>query len=91
MAPVSFSGSAACSACHLEPVVRVAGERDLAHRGGHRLATAPAQALRLAGQQAVAAAGRLAHHREGRILVGLEAFQRVGDEQQFHGGILQRP
>ena len=27
----------------------------------------------------------LLHHHEGRVLLDVEAFERVGDEQQFHG------
>ena len=38
-----------------------------------------------AGMQLVAARGGLDHHREGRILVGLEIVKRIGDKQQAHG------
>ena len=69
-----------------EPVARVAGQRDLAHVGGDAAAALPGQVLRLADEQRVAARGGLAHHREGRVLGDLEVFQRIGDEQQFHGG-----
>jgi hypothetical protein len=66
-----------------EPVVGVAGERDVAHLA----VTGPPRCQRrscgLAGHQRVAAAGGLAHHREGGVLVGLEGLQRVGDEEQF--------
>jgi hypothetical protein len=33
----------------------------------------------------MAAFGGLAHHREGRVLVSLEAGQRIGEESDFHG------
>ena len=44
--------------------------------------------IRSRGSQAKSAwprARRLAHHREGRVLVDLEGLERVGDEEQFHG------
>jgi hypothetical protein len=39
---------------------------------------------RLAGSDAMAAALRLAHHGEGRVLVDLEDLERVGDEENVH-------
>ena len=42
----------------------------------------------LEGIDDVTAAGGLAHHREGGILVGLEACQRVGKESDVHERVL---
>jgi len=70
-----------------EPLVFRAGERDLAHQRVHGAARAPADVARLAGDDAVAAPLRLAHHREGGVLVGLEDFQRVGNEEDVHGSV----
>mmetsp|Transcript_21599 Transcript_21599/g.51232 ORF Transcript_21599/g.51232 Transcript_21599/m.51232 type:complete len:499 (-) Transcript_21599:3260-4756(-) len=68
------------------PVVRVAGELDFDRRScADPAAALPDELARLAGQQRVAAAGGLTHHREGRVLVGLEGVQRVGNEEQLHG------
>jgi hypothetical protein len=43
------------------------------------------RSLRLAGQDVVAAALGLAHHRKGGVLVNLERFQGVANEKYFHG------
>jgi hypothetical protein len=40
----------------------------------------------LEGVDAVTAARRFAHHGEGRVLVNLEAGQRIGEESDFHVG-----
>ena len=69
-----------------EPVVRVSGQRELAQRRFDAPAALPHQVFRLAGEQRVPARSGLAHHREGRVLVGLEDLERIGDEQQFHDG-----
>ena len=53
--------------------------------GAHRAAALPVQLRRRAGPDLVAARVRLAHHRVAAVLVGLESFQRVDDEQQLHG------
>jgi hypothetical protein len=47
---------------------------------------APQQVPRLAGSHAMAPPLGLAHHGEGRVLVGSEDFQRIGDEEDVHGG-----
>ena len=73
----------------LEPVVFVAGQRERAQGRADPAAALPHQVLGFTGQQFVAARGGLAHHREGRILVGLELLERVGDEEQFHDRITQ--
>src|SRR5690606_14909761 len=70
---------------HAVPVVERAGELDAPHQRRHRLTALPLQVLRLAGGQRVAAPLQLAHHREGAVLVGLEARQGVGDEENVHG------
>ena len=41
----------------------------------------------LEGVDGVAALGRLHHHGVGRILVGLETGQGIGEESYFHGRI----
>src|SRR5690349_10717993 len=51
----------------------------------HQLARAPGQVARLAGGDAVAAPLRLAHHREGGVLVDPEDLERVGNEKDIHG------
>jgi len=61
-----------------------AGQRDLAHLGMHHVARAPGQVARLAGRDAMAAPLRLAHHREGGVLVDLEDLERVGNEKKVH-------
>jgi hypothetical protein len=60
-------------------------QRDLTRMGGDPAPSHPAQIARLAGQQAMAATLRLAHHGEGGVLVGLEGLQRVGNEKNLHG------
>ncbi len=69
-----------------EPVGGVARQGDLGDVGCHNAVRQGHIAL-LEGVHRVAALDRLAHHGEGRILVGLEAGQRVGEEGDFHGRI----
>jgi hypothetical protein len=68
-----------------EPGDLAAGERDLADMGRDPVAALPHQVPRLAGEEAVAAAGGLPHHREGRVLLDVEGLERVGDEEKVHG------
>ena len=65
-------------------VVLGTGERDVAQFRVHHVARAPGEVARLAGGDAVAAPLRLAHHREGGVLVDLEDLERVGDEEDVH-------
>jgi hypothetical protein len=74
----------------VEPVLFVAGQPDAPHRGRHAGGRQPAQVPGLTGCQGVAAALRLAHHGVGAVLVGLEGFQRIGDEKQVHGACVVR-
>ena len=60
-------------------------QRDLTRVGRDEPTGHPTQVARLAGQQAMAATLRLAHHGEGGVLVGLEGLQRVGNEKNLHG------
>src|SRR5690606_17887449 len=53
--------------------------------GGDEPARHPVHVLRQAGGHAVAAPLRLAHHREGGVLVDLEVLERIGDEEEVHG------
>jgi hypothetical protein len=70
----------------VEPRVLVVGQRERARAARHHArAAAPHQIGRLAGPQLVPAPRRLAHHREGGVLVGLERLQRVGHEEKAHG------
>jgi hypothetical protein len=72
-----------------EPVVGVAGERDVRHQCRH-LASGQRQVFLFKGIHRVAAARRLRHHGVSRILVGLEACQRIGKECNFHGRVQSR-
>ena len=60
---------------------------DGAHRAPHLAAALPVQVAAPTGEQLMAAPCRLAHHREGGVLGGIEGLERVGDEQQFHGQV----
>jgi hypothetical protein len=71
--------------CFGEPGLLVAGQADVAHLRHHLATALPAQVARLAHGDRVAAALGLAHHGVGGVLVGLEGFDGVGDEEQFHG------
>ena len=63
-----------------------AGERDRAHVRGDLRAALPHQGPRPpAGEERVAAPRGFAHHREGGVLLDVEALQRVGDEEKSHG------
>ncbi len=67
------------------PVVGVAGQLQRTH---HRFdLMGRERQLRLqAGKQLMAAFHRLHHHGVGRVLVGLEGVQRVGNKQNAHVG-----
>ncbi len=69
---------------HLEPVVGAAGQADLARVRGDGRAALPAHPMHLAGQHAVAASLRLAHHGKGGVLVGFEGLKRIGNKHQLH-------
>ena len=68
--------------CSVKPMNRVAAQRHLAHRRAD--GTPPSTVARLAG----GIHGRARRPRiiaEGAVLLDVELFQRVGDEQQAHG------
>jgi hypothetical protein len=71
----------------LEPRIGFARQRDVAHLCRDGLAALPMQVLGLAGRQRVTAPLQLAHHREGGVLVDLEGFERVGDNEDFFHGL----
>ena len=65
------------------PLVVVVGNVEPANARAHH-AVAHVHVARLQRMHLVPAARRLAHHRDGRILVRLEAFERVDDERELH-------
>ena len=71
-----------------EPVGCVAGQLDVAHKGGDRRAALPHDVFGLAGADAVAAPLGLTHHDKGGVLVNLEGLERVSNEENVHRAIL---
>ena len=71
-----------------EPVDSVAGQLDVAHKGGDRRAALPHDVLGLADADAVAAPLGLTHHHKGGVLVNFEGLKRVSNEKNVHGWIL---
>ena len=70
---------------HCKPIVLVAAEDDPARALRDDAAAAlPHQLSLLASPQRVTTPRGLAHHRERGVLVRLERFERVGDEEQVH-------
>jgi hypothetical protein len=60
-------------------------ERDFAHIAGHAAAALPHQVARLAHQQRVAAGSASRIMTKVVSLTVLKTFERIGNEQQFHG------
>ena len=71
-----------------EPIGGVPRQVNLMHQGRHRLALLPAHIGHLTGQHLMPALLRLAHHRERGVLVDLERFEGVGNEEDFHHEIV---
>ena len=68
----------------LKPVFLLAGQANVAHIGGHALATLPGDVLGFTHTQAVTALLRLTHHGKSAVLVDAERLQGVGNNQQVH-------
>ena len=67
------------------PVFQVTRQAQLAHAGHDTATHFPADVLGLSGEHRVPTALRFTHHDKGRVFLGIEGVQRIGNKKKLHG------